>query len=139
MEGVFTALSATMMANPIAIVIAAITTMVAAFVYLWNTNEEFRQFWIRLWNGIKEIVVQVWTAISQILVSAWNGILNTISSVVNRIKNTVSGAFNAMRSGIQSTILVIYNTIRGGLGNVQECPRCGSDCRYWGGVEGCAG
>ena len=62
-----------MMANPIAIVIAAIAALVAAFVYLWNTNEEFRQFWIRLWNEIKEVAVQVWTAVSQFLVPAWNG------------------------------------------------------------------
>ena len=58
-KGAFAALSATMMANPIAIVIAAIVALVAAFIYLWNTNEEFRQFWIRLWNEIKEVAVQV--------------------------------------------------------------------------------
>ena len=48
----FGALNAVMLANPIAIVIAAIAALVAAFIYLWNTNEEFRQFWIRLWNEI---------------------------------------------------------------------------------------
>ena len=116
-KGAFAALSATMMANPIAIVIAAIAALVAAFIYLWNTNEEFRQFWIRLWNEIKEVAVRVWTAVSQFLVSTWNGIRNTISSVVNGIKNTVSSAFNAMWSGIRSTISGIYNTIRDGLGN----------------------
>ena len=58
-KGAFAALSATMMANHIAIVIAAIVALVAAFIYLWNTNEEFRQFWIRLWNEIKEVAVQV--------------------------------------------------------------------------------
>lgn len=57
-KGAFAALSATMMANPIAIVIAAIAALVAAFIYLWNTNEEFRQFWIRLWNEIKEVAVR---------------------------------------------------------------------------------
>ena len=54
-KGAFAALSPTMMANPIAIVIAAIAALVATFIYLWNTNEEFRQFWIRLWNEIKEV------------------------------------------------------------------------------------
>lgn len=46
------------------IVIAAIAALVAAFIYLWNTNEEFQQFWIRLWNEVKEVAVQVWTAVS---------------------------------------------------------------------------
>lgn len=55
-KGAFAALSATMMANPIAIVIAAIAALVAAFIYLWNTNEEFRQFWVRPWNEIKEVL-----------------------------------------------------------------------------------
>lgn len=41
-KGAFATLSATMMANPIAIVIAAIAALVAVFIYLWNTNEEFR-------------------------------------------------------------------------------------------------
>ena len=35
-KGAFAALSATMMANPIAIVIAAIAALVAAFIYLWS-------------------------------------------------------------------------------------------------------
>ena len=41
-KGAFATLSATMMANPIAIVIAANAALVAVFIYLWNTNEEFR-------------------------------------------------------------------------------------------------
>ena len=29
---------------------------VAAFIYFWNTSEEFRQFWIGLWEAIKGAV-----------------------------------------------------------------------------------
>lgn len=100
-KGAFAALSATMMANPIAIVIAAIAALVAAFIYLWNTNEEFRQFWIRLWNEIKEVAVQVWTAVSQFLVSAWNGIRNTAVAVWNGIRDFFSGLWNGIRSCLQ--------------------------------------
>lgn len=43
----------TMLANPIVLIIVAITALVAAFIYLWNTNEGFRQFWIELWENVK--------------------------------------------------------------------------------------
>ena len=49
----FAALNATMFANPIVLIIAPITALVAAFIYLWNTNEDFRQFWIDLWEKCK--------------------------------------------------------------------------------------
>ena len=134
-KGAFAALSATMMANPIAIVITAIAALVAAFIYLWNTNEEFRQFWIRLWNEIKEVAVQVWTAVSQFLVSAWNGIRNTAVAVWNGIRDFFSGLWagikfvitnvvNGIRTflqtawnGIRTTITTVMNAIRDGLGN----------------------
>lgn len=56
-------LNAVMAANPIGIVIAAIAALVAAFIYLWNTNEEFRNFWIGAWESIKGAFVTAWEAI----------------------------------------------------------------------------
>ncbi len=47
-------LNTVLSANPIGILIAAITALVAAFVYLWQTNEDFRNKIISIWNGIKE-------------------------------------------------------------------------------------
>lgn len=135
-KGAFAALSATMMANPIAIVIAAIAALVAAFIYLWNTNEEFRQFWIRLWNEIEEVAVQVWTAVSQFLVSAWNGIRNTAVAVWNGIRDFFSGLWAGIKTlfitvvtaistflvgawnGIRATVMAVWNAISAFLGSV---------------------
>ena len=135
-KGAFAALSATMMANPIAIVIAAIAALVAAFIYLWNTNEEFQQFWIRLWNEIKEVAVQVWTAVSQFLVFAWNGIRNTAVAVWNGIRDFFSGLWTGIKTlfttvvtaistflvgawnGIRATVMVVWNAISAFLGSV---------------------
>ena len=47
-------LNAAMSANPVGLIVAAITGLVAAFVLLWNTSDEFREFWIDLWEKIKE-------------------------------------------------------------------------------------
>lgn len=49
----FTTLGAAFAANPIGIVIVAITALVAAFIYLWNNCESFRNFFINLWEDIK--------------------------------------------------------------------------------------
>lgn len=135
-KGAFAALSATMMANPIAIVIAAIAALVAAFIYLWNTNEEFRQFWIRLWSEIKEVAVQVWTAVSQFLVSAWNGIRNTAVAVWNGIRDFFSGLWAGIKTlfttvvtaistflvgawnGIRATVMAVWNAVSAFLGSV---------------------
>lgn len=45
--------------GPITLVIVAIGALVAAFVYLWNTSDSFREFWINLWDNIKETTGQV--------------------------------------------------------------------------------
>lgn len=56
-EGLSAALA--VIGGPITLVIVAIGALVAAFVYLWNTSDAFREFWINLWDGIKETTGQV--------------------------------------------------------------------------------
>lgn len=58
-KGVFAAFNAVCAANPYVLIIAAIVALVAALIYLWNNCEEFRQFWIDLWESIKEIAVAI--------------------------------------------------------------------------------
>ena len=40
--------------GPITLIIAGISALVAGFVYLWNTSDGFRNFWINMWNNIKD-------------------------------------------------------------------------------------
>lgn len=53
--GVCLAFNAALLANPITWVIAAIAALVAAFVILWNECDGFRNFWIQLWEKVKEL------------------------------------------------------------------------------------
>ncbi|MCD5042793.1 phage tail tape measure protein [Enterococcus faecium] len=42
--------------SPVGLVIAAVALLVVGFIYFWNTSEDFRNFWIGLWEGIKSAV-----------------------------------------------------------------------------------
>lgn len=53
--GVCLAFNAALLANPITWIIVGIAALVAAFVILWNECEGFRNFWINLWEKVKEL------------------------------------------------------------------------------------
>ena len=55
----FFLLNMVMLVNPISLIIAGITALVAGLVVLYNKCEWFRNFWINLWNGIKSIAEAV--------------------------------------------------------------------------------
>lgn len=78
-EGVTAAqwlLNVAMSANPIGLVIAAVAGLVAGLVYLWNTNDGFRNACINAWNKIKDVAVSAWGGIcdffTETIPNAWN-------------------------------------------------------------------
>lgn len=96
-KGAQAALNIVMNANPIGLVIAAVAALVAAFIYLWNNCEEFRQFFINLWEQLKEVVkavadwfVQAWTDIKNFFVNLWTKIKDGAVNGWNNIKNVFS-------------------------------------------------
>ncbi len=56
------ALNLVMSLNPIALVTIAIAALVAGLIYLWNTNEDFKNALINAWNLIAEACAKVWDA-----------------------------------------------------------------------------
>lgn len=58
-------LNAVMNANPIALVVAGLAILAAGFIYLWNTSEDFREFWIQLWDTISAKFSEIWKGIVQ--------------------------------------------------------------------------
>lgn len=122
-------LNGTMLANPIVLIIALIAGLVAGFIYLWNTSEEFRQFWIKCWEAVKSatknavtVVVQVWnslktsisnamTAISTTISSIWTAIKITVTNLLNSIRTTVTNGFNAIKNSVTSINNAVKSTV----------------------------
>lgn len=103
----FALLNTTMLANPIMLIIAAIATLVAAFIYLWNNCEGFRQFWIDLWEKIKEATSKAFSAIGK-------GIKDTVSKIGESIKNGFNNAVEFI-TGLASRAYTWGSDIIGGI------------------------
>ncbi len=100
--GALKGLWAAMLANPITIVIAAIAALVAGFIYLWNNSEEFRQFWINLWENIKNAVQVAWEAITTWITTAWENIRTTAETVWTAISTFFSTTWENIRLNIET-------------------------------------
>ena len=101
------ALWGVLMANPIILIIAAIAALVAGFIYLWNTNEEFRQFWIDLWEALKNAVTVAVEAIGSFLTTAWD----TIKTTAETVWNAISTFFTTLWTGIQTVFTTVITAI----------------------------
>lgn len=99
----FVLLNAAMRANPIGLVISLIAGLVAAFVYLWNNNKSFRQFWISMWDRIKSATS---TAVSWIK-SKFNSLKDAVSKVrssFNSIKNAITDRMDEARAKVKGVV-----------------------------------
>lgn len=75
------ALNVVMSANPIGLVILAITALVAAFMALWKNSEAFREFWKKLWEGIKTVALGVADAFKALPGKIYNAIKGAVTKV----------------------------------------------------------
>lgn len=110
-KGAFAALNTTMLANPIVLIIAAIAALVAAFIYLWNNCDGFRQFWIDLWENVKQVAITVWNAIKAFFSQVWEAIKTIFSTVFEVIKTLVTTYFNLYKTIIETVFNVIKTVI----------------------------
>ena len=79
-------------ANPIGIVVIAITALVAAFVLLWNKCEGFRNFFIKMWESIKT----AGKGAADFIGGIFKGTINTVKGIINGVISLINGAIGAI-------------------------------------------
>lgn len=105
------ALNLVLSLNPVGLVVTAVASLTAAFIYLWNTSDKFRNFWIGMWEKVKAVTLTVVNAIKTYFTTMWKvtnsiwggaakffvnivkGIQNAFSSIPGRIKTFFSNAY----------------------------------------------
>ena len=107
----FKAFGALLASNPIGLIILAVTALVAAFVYLWQNCEGFRNFWINLWEKIKSAV----GAAAEWIKSAWGTITTFFSETWDKVKNTFTAVWNGITSFLSGAWETIKNVVKVGV------------------------
>ena len=113
--------NATMAANPITLVIAAIVAVVAALVWFFTQTEtgkkawsDFTKFLGDVWNGLVDIV----SAVGQAIVDGWNATVDGVKNVWTGLTTFFSNLWVTIITGIQTAwtgvvdfFTTIWNTI----------------------------
>lgn len=120
-------LNAVLALNPVTLIVIAVIALVAAIVYLWNTNEGFRDAIIAVWDAIVAAVMTAinWlqTNVLPILMTVWEGIksgfqavADAINPIIALIVQIVQQAFSNMMAVVGPVMSFIAGAVQMGFG-----------------------
>ena len=111
------ALNLVMQANPIGIVITAIAALVAALITLWNTNEDFRNAVISIWNNVKAVVLDIAGKLkaffTETLPQAVTGAIETLKSLPGKALQWGKDLIDSFITGIKEKVSHLVDTVKG--------------------------
>lgn len=84
--------------SPVGIVIAGITAVVGALIYLWKTNEQFREAVISTWTIIKAYAIQIWNGIKDGIQQAWEALITYLQPAIQAVADFVKDVWGGLVS-----------------------------------------
>ncbi|QLY79180.1 hypothetical protein [Clostridium intestinale] len=88
---------AVMMANPIVLVISIIVGLVAAFMTLWVTNENFRNAMKEIWENIKNIFSSVLNWLKDAFTKDWSEVFGIFGDPINAFLVNLQNKIDAVK------------------------------------------
>lgn len=129
-NGALAITNALLNANPIGLIITAIILLVGTVIYLWKTNEDFRNAVINIWKGIQGVITKTveriqnaWTGTKDWFVNAWNGVGEFFSKLWKGLTDTVSNAVEAVQNtwdGVKEFFSGLWDGIKQGATDAWE-------------------
>ena len=95
----FKALGLAMAANPIGLIVAGIAGLIAVFALLWKNNEGFRNFFIGMWEKIKEVFGTVVEAIK----GGWDNVKEAITVVTDAVSDFIKSGLDELNKKFEET------------------------------------
>lgn len=114
------ALNIAMNANPFVLIATLIAGVVAALITLWNTNENFRNGVIEIWENVKEFISGVVTAIVEFFTvtipNAFNAVIDFVKTnwqaLLMLLVNPFAGAFKLLYDNCEGFRNVVDNMVQ---------------------------
>ncbi|MBM7585852.1 phage-related protein [Bacillus pakistanensis] len=97
----------TAITGPIGIVIAAVTGLVAIFISMWKTNEEFRTKVTTIWNSISTVISTVITTVGAFIMEIWTQIKAFWDENQASILAAAQNVWNVIQTVINTALTVI--------------------------------
>lgn len=100
--------NAALSANPIGLVIIGLVALIAGLVYLWNTSEGFRNFWINAWESIKNTCSIAIDGISKFFTDTIPSAFDSLINSAKATKDFFVNGFEYLKNAVSNfgTLLV---------------------------------
>ena len=123
---------------PLLAIIAAVAALVAAFVHLWKTNDEFKSNIIAIWEQIKSTFTGLTQGITDrlnalgfdfesftdVLKAAWDGLCNLLAPIFEGVFQNISNIFSEFTGVLLGLLDVLIGLFTG---DWEQC---------WNGIKG---